>query len=81
MVSHSAGNDPAAVPASTMEYQEIFNNINGLLHGHMSGFIRKFFRKFQYVHQGASLEIQAAGQVTGRWVVPSAGPSPGDFLS
>ncbi|UPK91911.1 hypothetical protein LCI18_002846 [Fusarium solani-melongenae] len=50
------------------------------MHGPMSGFIKKYFGKFHYVRQDAPLEIQAAGRVIGRCAVPSAAPSPDNFL-
>jgi hypothetical protein len=50
------------------------------MHGPMSGFIKKYFGNFQYVHQDASLEIQAPGGLDTRCAVPSAAPSPDNFL-
>ncbi|KAI0481457.1 FunK1 protein kinase [Xylaria cf. heliscus] len=67
-------------PASATEDQEILKNIDGRLHGPMSGFIKKFFGHFQYVNQGALLEIKTAGRVSCRCAVPSAAPSPDGFL-
>ncbi|KAI1373079.1 FunK1 protein kinase [Hypoxylon crocopeplum] len=67
-------------PASTADDQEIFDNIGGRLHGPMSGFIKKYFGKFQHVHQDSILEIQAAGRVSGGRAVPPIAPSPNDFL-
>ncbi|KAL2887390.1 hypothetical protein HOO65_050511 [Ceratocystis lukuohia] len=60
--------------------QEILNNIDGHIHGPTSGFIKKYFNKFQYVHQNASLEIQEAGTVISRYAIPSAAPLPENFL-
>ena len=63
-----------------MDDQEILDNINGRMHGPMSGFIKKYFGNFQYDRQDALLEIQAAGRVSGRCAIPSAAPSPDNFL-
>ncbi|KAF4457030.1 serine/threonine-protein kinase Sgk2 [Fusarium austroafricanum] len=67
---------------SDMDDEEILDNIDGRMHGPMSGFIKKYFGNFQYVRQDGSLVIQAAGRVSGRCAVPvpSAAPSPDDFL-
>ncbi|KEZ41236.1 Uncharacterized protein SAPIO_CDS7324 [Scedosporium apiospermum] len=67
-------------PASRTSDQEILDNIDGRMHGPMGGFIKRYFTNFQYVHQDAALEIHAAGKVVGRCVVPTAAPSPGNFL-
>ncbi|KAI3328899.1 FunK1 protein kinase [Xylariaceae sp. AK1471] len=67
-------------PASETDDQEILDNIDGRMHGPMSGFIKKYFDNFQYVHQDALLEIQTAGRVSSRCAVPSAAPSPDKFL-
>lgn len=77
---HPTANHPLAPLAFTMDDQEILDNIDGRMHGPMSGFIKKYFGNFQYVRQDASLEIQAPGGVRSRCVVPSGAPSPGDFL-
>lgn len=79
MGNHPAVNHPAA-PAFATDDQEILDNIDGRMHGPMSGFIKKYFGNFQYVRQDALLEIQAAGRVSGRCAVPSAAPSPDNFL-
>lgn len=60
--------------------QDILDNIDGRMHGPMSGFINKYFGDFQFAHQDAFLEVQAAGRVVGRCAVPSAAPSPDNFL-
>lgn len=73
-------NHPPAPPASTADDQDILDNIDGRMHGPMSGFIKKYFGNFQYAHQDAFLEIQAAGRLTARCAVPSAVPSPECFL-
>jgi hypothetical protein len=80
MEDHLAVNHPRAPPASAMDDQDILDNIDGRMHGPMSGFIKKYFGNFQYAHQDAFLEIQAAGRVSGRCAVPSAAPSPDNFL-
>lgn len=66
--------------ASTTDDQDVLENIDGRMHGPMSGFIKKYFGTFQYVHEDGFLEIQAAGRVSGRCAVPSAAPSPESFL-
>ncbi|KAK8105325.1 hypothetical protein PG999_008684 [Apiospora kogelbergensis] len=63
-----------------MDDQEILDNIDGRMHGPMSGFIKKYFGDFQYVRQDASLVIQTAGGVSHCCAVPSAAPSPDNFL-
>ncbi|KAI0403529.1 FunK1 protein kinase [Xylaria palmicola] len=74
-------------PASTTDDQDILDqdildNIDGRMHGPMSGFIKRYFGNFQYAHQDTFLEIQAPGSVSGRCTctVPSAAPSPDNFL-
>ncbi|KAI1168469.1 FunK1 protein kinase [Nemania serpens] len=80
MENRPAVNHPLAPLASATDDQDILDNIDGRMHGPMSGFIKKYFGSFQYVHQDAYLEIQAAGRVSGRCAVPSAAPSPDNFL-
>ncbi|KAK3933963.1 hypothetical protein QBC46DRAFT_429750 [Diplogelasinospora grovesii] len=80
MENHPAVNHPPAPLASATDDQEILDNIDGRIHGPMSGFIKKYFGSFQSVHQDALLEIQAAGRVSRRCAVPSAAPSPDNFL-
>ncbi|KAJ2990636.1 hypothetical protein NUW58_g2849 [Xylaria curta] len=83
MQNHLAADHPLAqpLPATWMDDQEILHNIDGRMHGPMSRFIKKYFGNFQYVYQDdASLEIQLSGRVVGRCAVPSAAPSPGNFL-
>ncbi|KAJ8125029.1 hypothetical protein O1611_g8612 [Lasiodiplodia mahajangana] len=80
MENHPAVNHPLATLASTTDDQDILDNIDGRMHGPMSGFIKKYFGNFQYAHQDAFLEIQAAGRVSGRYAVPSAAPSSDNFL-
>ncbi|GJD04212.1 hypothetical protein ColKHC_13037 [Colletotrichum higginsianum] len=64
-----------------MDDQELLENIDGRMHGPMSGFIKKYFGSFQYARQDASLEIQTAGVgVGGRCAIPSTAPSPDSFL-
>ncbi|KAI1737847.1 FunK1 protein kinase [Xylaria scruposa] len=70
-------NHSLAPPASATDN---LDNIDGRMHGPMSGFIKKYFGNFQYAHQDAFLEIQTAGRVSGRCAVPSAAPSPNHFL-
>lgn len=70
---------PAQTSYSTND-SEIQDNINGRMHGPMNGFIKKFFGKFQYVHQDASLEIRAVGGMCARYPIPSTAPSPDGFL-
>lgn len=80
MKNHQAANHPPVLPASTMDDQDILDNIDGRMHGPMSGFIKKYFGSFQYAHQDAFLEIQASGRISARCAVPSAAPSPDSFL-
>lgn len=80
MDTHPSANDPPVPPASTADDQDILDNIDGHLHGPMSGFIQKYFGSFQYAHQDAFLEIQASGRISARCAVPSAAPSPDSFL-
>lgn len=80
MENHPAVNNPPAPTASTTDDQDVLDNIDGRMHGPMSGFIKKYFGTFQYVHEDGFLEIQAAGRVSGRCAVPSAAPSPESFL-
>ncbi|KAJ0121961.1 hypothetical protein J7T55_002472 [Diaporthe amygdali] len=80
MENHQAVNHPPAPPASLTDDQDVLANIDGRMHGPMSGFIKKYFGNFQYVHQDAFLEIKAAGRLSGRCAVPSAAPSPDNFL-
>lgn len=69
---------PAA--QAKMDDQEILDNINGRMHGPMVGFVEKYFGNFQYICQGASLEIQVSERDRCHCAVPSAAPSPDDFL-
>lgn len=80
MEQYPAVNHPPASPASTMDDQDILDNIDGRLHGPMSGFIKKLFGDFSYTHQDAFLEIRAAGGVSAACAIPSAAPSPDNFL-
>ena len=80
MENHLAVNHPSAPPASTTDDQDVLDNMDGRMHGRMSGFIKKYFGNFQYAHQDAFLEILTAGRVGGRSAVPSAAPSPDGFL-
>jgi hypothetical protein len=80
MENHPAVNHPLAPLASTTNDQDILDNIDGRMHGPMSGFIKKYFGNFQYAHQDGILEIQAAGRVSGRCAVPSNAPSSDNFL-
>ncbi|KAF5024770.1 hypothetical protein F66182_3148 [Fusarium sp. NRRL 66182] len=80
MENHPAVNHPPAPLASATDDQEILDNIDGRMHGPISGFIKKYFGNFQYIRQDASLEIQAAGRVSSCCAVPSAAPSPDNFL-
>ncbi|KAL1848329.1 hypothetical protein Daus18300_013655 [Diaporthe australafricana] len=80
MENHQTVNPPLALPSSATDDEDILLNIDGRMQGPISGFIRKFFGNFQYVHADAFLEIQAAGRVLGRCAVPSAAPSPDVFL-
>ncbi|KAF3061013.1 hypothetical protein GL218_02854 [Daldinia childiae] len=67
-------------PPTTVTDDQIFHNIDSRMHGPMSGFIKKYFGKFQYVHQDAVLEIQTAGRILGRYAVPPTAPTPENFL-
>ncbi|KAI3395608.1 hypothetical protein diail_1046 [Diaporthe ilicicola] len=67
-------------PAVNADDQDVLDNIDGRMHGPMSGFIKKYFGNFQYAHQDAFLEIQAAGRVSYRCAVPPAAPTPDNFL-
>lgn len=80
MENHPVVNHPPAPLAFAMDDQEILDNIDGRMHGPMSGFIKKYFGDFQYVRQDASLVIQTAGGVSHCCAVPSAAPSPDNFL-
>ncbi|KAI1406102.1 FunK1 protein kinase [Hypoxylon fuscum] len=73
-------NHPPAPSASTTDDHEILGNIDGRMHGPMSGFIKKYFGNFQHVRQDALLEIEAAEGITDRCAVPLAAPSPDSFL-
>lgn len=77
MDNHAAANYSPAPPADD---QDILDNIDGRMHGPMSGFIKKYFGNFQYAHQDAFMDIQAAGGLSARCAVPSAAPSPDSFL-
>ncbi|KAG6268281.1 hypothetical protein E4U49_007389 [Claviceps purpurea] len=59
--------------------QDILENIDGHMHGPTSGFIKKYFGAFQYIHQDSLLEIQLAGRVIGRCAIPAA-PPPDNLL-
>ncbi|KAI1418377.1 FunK1 protein kinase [Hypoxylon sp. FL1857] len=84
-MSGGAYNSPAinhslATPMLAMDDQELLDNIGGRMHGPMTGFIKKYFGNFQYIHEDGVLEIRAAGRVSYRCDIPSAVPSPDDFL-
>src|SRR5438552_1447630 len=76
MEKHMAVNHPSASSASATDDQDILDNIDGHRHGPMSGFIKKYFGKIEYVHQEALL----AGRAGGPCAVPSAAPSTDNFL-
>lgn len=80
MENHPAINHLPAPPTSITDDQDILENIDGRMHGPMSGFTKKYFGNFQYMYQDAFLEIMSAGRVSGRCAVPSAAPSPSNFL-
>lgn len=80
MENHPAVHTPQAPTASTTDDQDVLDNIDGRMHGPMSGFIKKYFGNFRYVQKDDFLEIQAAGRASGRCAVPSAAPSPESFL-
>ncbi|KAI1441361.1 FunK1 protein kinase [Annulohypoxylon stygium] len=80
MENHLAVNYPLFSPDSTADDQDILDNIDGRMHGPMSGFIKKYFDEFQCFHQDSFLEIRAAGRFIGRYAVPSAPPSPDNFI-
>ncbi|KAM5361949.1 hypothetical protein ACJA88_014258 [Fusarium oxysporum] len=80
MENNPAVNHPPAPPATTTDDQEILDNIDGRMHGPMSGFVKKYFSNFRYVRLDDLLEIQAAGRISSRCAVPSAAPSPDNFL-
>ncbi|WKT54244.1 Fungal-type protein kinase [Fusarium oxysporum f. sp. vasinfectum] len=80
MENNPAVNHPPAPPATATDDQEILDNIDGRMHGPMSGFIKKYFSNFRYVRLDDLLEIQAAGRIISRCAVPSAAPSPDNFL-
>lgn len=72
--------DHSPATQAKMDDQEILDNINGRIHGPMIGFMEKYLGKFQYISQGASLEIQVAEGDRCHCAIPSAAPSPDDFL-
>ncbi|KAI0546194.1 FunK1 protein kinase [Xylaria curta] len=67
-------------PASETEDQEILNNIDGRMHGPMSGFLEKYFGGFHCIHQDGFLEIKIAGRGSSRCTIPVAAPSSDNFL-
>ena len=83
MDNHLVGYFPSAVMkmASAIDDQEILDNVDGRMHGPMSGFIKRYFGSFHYIHQDSSLEIRApTGNVLGHFAVPAAPLSPDQFL-
>ncbi|KAL1894082.1 hypothetical protein Cpir12675_003817, partial [Ceratocystis pirilliformis] len=80
MENHPVVDHPPAPPASATDDQEIFDNIDGRMHGPMSRLNKKYFGNFQYVRRDALLEVQAAGRVSGRCAAPSIASSPDNFL-
>lgn len=78
VVSHPPA--PSASMTDDADDQDIFDNIDGRMHGPMRGFIDKFFGDFQLIHQDAFLKVEAAGRARGRCAFPSAAPSPDSFL-
>lgn len=80
MENHPAVNHPPAPPACATDDQDVVHNLDGRMHGPMSGFLKKHFGNLQYTHEDAFLEIQAAGNISNRCAVPPAVPSPGNFL-
>jgi hypothetical protein len=75
MEEHSAVNRPP----TTIDDQDILDNIDGRMHGPMKGFIQRYFTSFEYSCEDFFLEIHAAGAVSRRYAIPSA-PSPDKFL-
>ncbi|KAG6006659.1 hypothetical protein E4U21_006804 [Claviceps maximensis] len=58
---------------------DILANVQDRLHGPMSGFVERYFGRFQYVRRGDSvLEIKTAGRACGQCTIPSAVPWPTD---
>jgi hypothetical protein len=52
-------NHALASSAYTSDDQDILDNIDGRMQGPMSGFIKKSFGGFQYIHKDAFLGIGA----------------------
>ncbi len=67
-------------PVFAMDDGEILQNIDGRMHGPMSGFIDKYFGAFQHTYKGPILEIRKGGRICGRYTVPLAAPLPDSFL-
>jgi hypothetical protein len=51
MQHHLLTDRPSRTALSTMDDEEILENIDGRMHGPMSGFIDKYFGGFQYAYQ------------------------------
>lgn len=58
--------------------EEIIENIDGRMHGSISGFIDRFFGNFQYAYQEPVLKILKAGKFCGRYNITEA-PLPNGF--
>ncbi|KAK8149019.1 hypothetical protein G3M48_008496 [Beauveria asiatica] len=76
----SPATDFSSPPILAMDDDEIFQNIDGRMHGPMSGFIDKYFGRFQHTYQGSILELRKDERICGRYTVPSAAPLPNSFL-
>ena len=72
IVEPSEANGPRASPISdaNTKVEEILDNINGYIHGPVSGFILKHFSKFESAISRNAVNVQKA----------AGSPSPEDFL-
>ncbi|KAG8407888.1 hypothetical protein J3458_020198 [Metarhizium acridum] len=68
MEASPVGKHSPAPQLATMDEEEIFDNIDGRMHGPMPGFIRKFFGKSPHTHRDDGREVQ------------SLAPTPDSFL-
>lgn len=60
--------------------EDIIEDIDGHMHGPMSGFLEKFFCNFRHTYAHGVLDTYLVENQVGRVPVPSAVPSPADFV-
>ncbi|KAI1264082.1 FunK1 protein kinase [Xylariaceae sp. FL1019] len=61
--------------------EDILSNIDGRMHGPMSGFIQKYFGHFQYSYEDSCLKIHDSTNAFTQYTIPTLAPSPDRFVT